>query len=346
MSVDLSETEQDRFRAHQLLAKGYSQKAVATKIKRSRHFVQNVEKRFEARKDFKDFDRSGRPKKLASEDERRLVKKVKGKRGMSVRRVAAQFQTKDKDKVGRETIRVTLKKFGLYPHRRRKVTRLTEDHKKRRVEMARKYRRYDWTKCAFWDESGFDLFPTPNLKNDILWDEKGAEYRYEKMAHPPSFTFGTAITVHGPTKLVPYEGRINADIYIEMVDKVIPDINKMFKGEKWTWVHDGARPHIARKTMAHLVEVVPDVFPSKDWAPNSPDENPAENSFGYLDSKVQEKGAQSLRVLKATVTKASKEITPDFCRKAIEAIPKRLEQIIRTGGEYVYEVKDTKSKKD
>lgn len=341
MSKDLSDVERDRFKAHRLLAQGKSQKSVAAILKRSRHFVQNVEKRFDARADFKDFDRSGRPKKLSSGDEKRLVKEVKGKKGKSLRRVSAQFKSNEGKKVSRETIRVTLKKSGLFPHRRRKVVRLTEEHKKRRVAMARKYRRFDWTKCAFWDESGFDLFPTPNIKNDIVWDEKGAEYRYEKMAHPPSFTFGTAITVHGPTRLVPYEGRINSDKYIEMVDNVIPDINKMFKGESWTWVHDGARPHIARKTVNHLAEVVPDLFPSKDWAPNSPDENPAENSFGYLDAKVQEKGALTLRALKATVTKAWKEITPEFCRKAIEAIPKRLKQIIETGGEYVYELKDT-----
>lgn len=79
--------------------------------------------------------------------------------------------------------------------------------------------------------------------------------------------------------------------------------------------------HARRCLMAHLVEVVPDVFPSKDWAPNSPDENPAENSFGYLDSKVQEKGAQSLRVLKAIVTKAWKEITPDFVGRPSRLFP-------------------------
>jgi transposase len=346
MSRELSETEQDRFRAHKLLSQGYSKKAVAAKLSRSTHFVRNAEKRFEQRADFKDLERSGRPKKLSARDQKRLVKVVKGKKAKSVRRVSAQFKTKEKAKVSRETVRMTLKKVGLFPHRRRKTPRLTEDHKKRRVAMAKKYRRFDWSKCAFWDESGFDLYPTPNLKNDIVWDEKGVEYRYEKMAHPPSFTFGAAITVHGPTRLVPYEGKINSDTYIEMVDKVIPDINKMFKGENWTWVQDGARPHVSRKTLKHLAEVCPDVFPPEEWAPNSPDENPAENSFGYLDAKVQEKGAQSLRVLKTTVTNAWKEITPEFCKKAIEAIPKRLKQIIETGGEYVYELKKTKDTKE
>lgn len=339
MTSVLSKDERDRFRAHQLLAKGKSQRVVAKIIKRSQHFVENVEKRFELRADFKDRQRSGRPKKLTSADERRLVNKVKGEKRMSTRRTAFQFKTKGNIKVGRETVRKTLKKAGLYPHRRRKVTRLTDAHKIKRVEMARKYRHYDWTKCAFWDESGFDLYPTPNIKNDITWDEKGADYRYEKMAHPPSFNFGMAITVHGPTKLVPYEGTINADKYITMIDQVIPDINKMFHGRRWTWVHDGAKPHTARKTMEHLKEVVPDIFPKKDWAPNSPDENPAENGFGFMDSLVQEKGPVTLRSLKVIARSAWKKITPEFCRKAIEAIPKRLAQIIETGGEYVYELK-------
>ena len=137
---------------------------------------------------------------MGATDAQRLVKQVKGNERKSTRKMSVSFKTKDNKSVSRETIRTTLKKSGLMPHRKRKVTRLTEAQKLRRVAFAKKYRRTDWSKIVFWDETESELFPTPNRKNDIIWDVKETEYRQGQVAHPATFRYGVAITVHGPTK--------------------------------------------------------------------------------------------------------------------------------------------------
>lgn len=335
MTSPLTEKEQERFKAYKLLTQGKTKSVVATKMHRSLSWVKNVKRKFEGTGTFKDNSRSGRPKKVTPSEVSRLVKKVKGKRRQSTRKVAGEFRTRKGEKLSHETVRTSLRKAGLYPHRARKATFLTEGQKKRRVAFAKKYRRFDWTKCAFWDETEFELHGTPNIKDDVVWDEPGVVITYEKEAHPKKFKFGGAITVNGPTRLVPYTGTIDSEVYKEMVGKVIPDIYKLLPGVDWTYVQDGASCHTSRATMAFLGPKVPHAIPKEDWPANSPDDNPTENVFGHLETEICSKRYQSIEALERAVRKAWSELTPEYCRKCIESIPKRLKKIIETNGEYV-----------
>ena len=340
MSELLTEKERERFRAHKLLQEGKSELFVATKLKRDIKWVRRQKNRFEELGSFKDRPRKGRPKSLDTRDTERLVKQVKGKERKSTRKMSYSFQTKDKVSVSRETIRKSLKSTGMIPHRKRKVTLLTAAQKEKRVKFAKKYSRTDWSKFAFWDETESELIPTPNRKNDIIWDDKGIGYQQGQVAHPASFRYGVALTIKGPTKIVPYTGTIKAPNYIEMIDKVIPDINKMLGKKNWTWVQDGAKPHIAKVTLAHLRDNVPKFIPKEDWPANSPDINPIEYANGYVDSEVQAKKSTNIKSLGANVRNQWKNLSPEYCQNLINALPKRLKQIIATKGEYVYEVKN------
>ena len=142
MSQLLSE-ERLRFRAHKLLAEGKSVQLVAHNLKKDAKWVKRNEKRFEELGTFKDRPRTGQPKKMTEGDRKRLVKRVKGKERKSTRKVSKAFKTKGRKNVGRETIRVVLKKSGLFPHKKRKTPFLTDEQKKKRVSFARKYRRHD-----------------------------------------------------------------------------------------------------------------------------------------------------------------------------------------------------------
>jgi transposase len=302
---------------------------------KSLSWVKKNKRKFEATGSFVDVKRSGRPRKLKSPDLKRLVNRVKGKRRQSTRKTAATFTTSTGKKVSHETIRKSLRGAKLYPHRQRKAVFLTQSQKDRRVAMAKKYRRFDWTKGAYWDETEFELHGTPNIKDDIVWDERGVVVTYEKEAHPKKFKFGAAITVNGPTRLVQYTGTIDSELYIKMVDKVIPDINKLLPGNDWTYIQDGASCHNSKLTQTHLAGEVPHLFPKEDWPPNSPDDNPIENVFGYLETEICSKRYTTIESLEKAVREAWKKLTPEYCRNCIESIPSRLAKIVKSGGQYV-----------
>ena len=82
---------------------------------------------------------------------------------------------------------------------------------------------------------------------------------------------GVAITTKGASRLVIYEGNVDAPKFIDTIDEPIADILLLFKNEKWEWVMDNASIHTAKITQAHMVGRVPKLFPSKKWPANSPD---------------------------------------------------------------------------
>ena len=288
-SEGLTPREQIRLRAVQLRNQGLSDHGIAVRLKKDLLWVERRFHRLGETGSVKDRDRSGRRKIMSPRDVENLKRKVKGKEHQSVRKVAVSFKTQKGSKASRETIRRNILASGLIVHRKRKSTFLTAAHKKNRVAFAKKYHRYDWTKCAFWDETEIELIGPPNRKNDIIWDERGAEYLAPEQAHPSVYKFGIAMTVHGVTSPVPYTGTIDQFKYQEMIGVVLPEINKMFGKEKWVWVADKARPHVAKSSLEFLKTNVPAVFPKDDWPANSPDENPPEQYFSYLESIAREK---------------------------------------------------------
>ncbi len=338
MSKKLSPREEIRLKAVQLRDKGFSDLVIVVRLKKDLRWVQRTFRRLRETGSVKDRHHSGRKKKLSPTDVRKLKKKVKGKERKSVRKVAATFKTQKGSIVSRETIRRNLHASGLVVHRKRKSTYLNSTHKEKRVEFAKKYRRYDWSQCAFWDETEIELMGPPNRKNDIIWDDPGEEYLSPEPAHPTAYKFGIAMTVHGVTSPVPYTSTIDQYKFQDMVAEVIPEIDEMFGDQKWVWVADNAKPHVAKSTQRFLAKEVPSVFPKGDWPANSPDENPPEQYFSYLESIVREKKPQTLLALKRVVNSAIRETTPEMCKNFIKPLPTRLQRIIDRKGEYVYDL--------
>ena len=65
----------------------------------------------------------------------------------------------------------------------------------------------------------------------------------------------------------------------------------------------------------------------------SPDLNPIENVWGYIKNIVQARVPQNLDELDRFVQEAFKEnITPEYCRKLYDSIPKRLNLVIKKKG--------------
>ena len=92
--------------------------------------------------------------------------------------------------------------------------------------------------------------------------------------------------------------------------KSVPDFNNLMKGVDWTFVQDGTRPHTARRTLKTLTEELPHLFPASDWPPNSPDDNPIENVFKYLDYQIGPKSFTA-EALERGIRNAWKKLTPE-----------------------------------
>lgn len=335
MSDGLSKVEELRFKAIKLHNEDRSEREIARLCKKDSRWVQRTIRRFNELGHFKNRRGQGRKEQLSKSDKRKLFKKVKGKPKASTRKTSKTFKTKKGESVSRETIRVSLKRQGLYPHKKQRTPRLTERQKQKRVEFAQKNRRRDWDSAVFYDEKEFELFGSPNRKNDVVWDERGVQYRHGEVPHPTKFKVGAAISSRGATRLVPYTGTIDSNKYQEMITDILPDIKKMYPKGDWFLVQDSAKPHASKSSQAFIARKVPSAIPPREWPANSPDISAIENVFGDQQEKVYEKDPQTLAAMEKIVRAEWKKLTPERCKKFVSAVPKRLRQIVETGGEYV-----------
>ena len=120
MSDGLSKVEELRFKAIKLHNEDRSEREIARLCKKDSLWVQRTIRRFNELGHFKNRRGQGRKEKLSKSDKRKLFKKVKGKPKASTRKTSKTFKTKKGESVSRETIRVSLKRQGLYPHKKQR----------------------------------------------------------------------------------------------------------------------------------------------------------------------------------------------------------------------------------
>ena len=122
-----------------------------------------------------------------------------------------------------------------------------------------------------------------------------------------------------------------------LTEYVEPAVKELFPGaafKRVVWQDDGASIH----RTDHALDTVKNFFTkrisTKVQAAKMDDLWPSEVPWAIIDEKLrQKKGAIKIKLgLKREITKIWRGITPEQCRKLIEAVPVRLKAIIQKEG--------------
>ncbi len=71
------------------------------------------------------------------------------------------------------------------------------------------------------------------------------------------------------------------------------------------------------------------------WPPNSPDLNPAENLWAWMDSKLDALGCNTFLEYKAAVHSVAKSVPPRMSFNLITSMPARIAECIRLKGKII-----------
>jgi hypothetical protein len=112
------------------------------------------------------------------------------------------------------------------------------------------------------------------------------------------------------------------------------------------FMQDGARPHTKNIVLDFMHDifasrVISNRFPDRfacgqNWPTNSPDLNPCDYVLsGFLKKKISPKSPQTIMELRALLIQACNEITEDMCRRVINNITVRVEEVARRNGGHI-----------
>jgi DNA-binding transcriptional regulator YhcF (GntR family) len=276
-----------------------------------------------------DRTRSGRKRKFSEKEITKVVKKAKKER-----KAAPELARESKKKVSVRTVRRYLNAGGVQWLRIKKKEKLSEAHKQERVEYAKEMKGYNWNTVLFSDEKKFVQGAVPRY----AWQDPNDRIVEDKVPYPKKLNVWGAIGTHVKTKLYFFDENMNSDLYSKVLKRFLKEKNLIYAPKcpqelhnNWVFLQDNAKYHTTRKSMGMIEEMVGDRWikhPAK-----SPDLNPMENMWSYLDRKVKAAKPQTIKSLKRTLTQAWNDLTWKYVAKSTESMPRRLQQCIKEKGE-------------
>lgn len=268
---------------------------------------------------------NGRPGKITKEAAILLGQYIRRDPTISTRTLAIKLLEKGIN-VSYRTIARHLSSIGYKKNLPKATPMLTEVHKQKRVEWAQKYRNKHWNRVLFSDETAFQLF-----RNTVeRWYKDVLPIRPMPKDRRKIFAWG-GFCVMGKTSLFCFRQTMDAELYVKILEKHLPEINRML-GDRWRFQQDNDPKHTSHLAQDFLENHFPEVI---EWPSNSPDLNPIENLWNIVKNKVEKRMPKNLNDLERFMAEEWNNIPKTVLTNLIKSMKHRCDLIIESGGERI-----------
>lgn len=233
---------------------------------------------------------------------------------------------------------------------------LSAANKAKRLAFAKANKRRSWKNVMFTDRKKFYFrYPGSRVKPS-QWVEKGATRTAATVNHPLGLNVYAGITVHGVTQAHIVAGtskhktqynnkngaeakNITAQEYADVVKSTfLRDGARLFSTHgvsSWILQQDNDPTHRAASAVVseHNRRNASSISILGDWPPNSPDLNPIENLWAWVEAKVNALGCQTFEQFSQAVLDQLAAVPKAMLVKLINSMPKRLEKVIELEGD-------------
>lgn len=131
-----------------------------------------------------------------------------------------------------------------------------------------------------------------------------------------------------------YSGRIDSDEYIATLENALmPSVDMLVSDQSdWKFQQDNAPAHTSKLTKTYLVEQKIELLP---WPARSPDLNPIEQVWIWMDHRLDHHKYSNLAELEAAIQTEWNQIPSEFCTNLIESMPRRISLCIKAKGAHI-----------
>ena len=140
-----------------------------------------------------------------------------------------------------------------------------------------------------------------------------------------------------PLVFVPIRGENSRfDIPLPCSNPIVKDFDRtIFNNKPFSFQQDGAPAYTAKSTQGWLRTQIPSYISKLEWPPSSPDLNPLDFSlWSIFESMACSNSHKNLEGLRKSLCREWDNIHQEIMRTAVEAVHKRLREVIYKKGGY------------
>jgi hypothetical protein len=263
----------------------------------------------------------------------------------------------DRRTISRAVVKVCAKDgIKIRPLSGRPKKQLTAANKAKRLAFCKKNLKRSWKTTMFTDRKKFPFYYPGAKVQPIFWGVEGARREAPAVNHAQVVNLYAGISIHGITDLhivtgtsshkTTYKNKqgkaarnITHEEYKEVVlSTFLPRGTQMFRMHgvsTWTLQQDNDPTHKAAHVAmaAWNAKHASNVNVLQQWPPNSPDLNPIENLWGYMEAEMNKKGCPTFTAYKEELHKLAKALPLTYLSNLVMSMPNRLAECIRLGGD-------------
>ena len=145
------------------------------------------------------------------------------------------------------------------------------------------------------------------------------------------------MSYYGKTELYFFTGNMDALFYKGILkERLLPDARRIFGNRPWIFQQDGDPKHNSGLVQGWLRKHVRFIAKG-DWPANSPDLNPMENLWAYLQQRVYAREPRTLAGLQRIIRQEWDAIPIEQLHRLANSMPRRLVAVqYRQGGSTSY----------
>jgi transposase len=263
---------------------------------------------------------------------------VRDNRSKPLVEITNKMNTRLNMNLSQGTVRRYMAEAGYHSHKVCKKPLTSEKNVKARLEWCKKRQSWstEWREGVWADESLFCLFGCD--RQNHVWRKVGERYRLECVKKTVKHGGGSVMvwgcmSWQGPGPLGVIEDTLDGNGYIELLSShLVPYLEQVRRHVPGVMLYDdNARCHVAgpvaQYEQAHGIH-------RSDWPAQSPDLNPIEHLWDYLDRQVRKR--EHLPTSRAEMVAALQEewsrIPLDVVRNLISSMPNRTKAVIDAKG--------------
>lgn len=330
--------EHEREQAIGMLRSGMTEARVARHFRVHRCTISRLQIRYAETGATADRPRPGQPRVTTRAQDRHMRVSHLRDRFLPASRTAAETIGRHQRQISSRTVRRRLRDQGIRSYRANVGLVLTDRRRETRRTWGRRYsnrnwRNANWRHVVFSDESRFTLF-----RNDArrrVYRRRGERFADPCVVQGDRFGGGgvmawAAIRYGWRSNLVFIDGTLNGQRYRDniLLQHVVPYVTR---NPGVTFMHDNARPHVARICQACLAENNVQVM---DWPPYSPDMNPIEHLWDNLDRRVRRRVPlpRTVAELRTALLEEWEAIPMADINTLVTSMPRRVQALMDANG--------------